>query len=218
MADDSLIFVRERNLDFPVFDADNHMYENTDAFTKFLPPEYEGVVKYIDDGNRSKLAMKDRIEPRHPEPDVPAGGASRWPAGRPPPAPFDQRARRVLRRRASLQADAGVRHQPVADVADPRQCHRAGVARRPARDQAVFHALNQWMYEHWTFGYENAIFPTPAICMAVVDQAIEELEWVAERGARIVYIRPAPVIGPRGRAPSRCPSSTRSGRRCRSST
>ena len=48
MADDSLIFVRERNLDFPVFDADNHMYENTDAFTKFLPPEYEGVVKYID--------------------------------------------------------------------------------------------------------------------------------------------------------------------------
>ena len=27
-----------RKLDFPVFDADNHMYETTDAFTKYLPP------------------------------------------------------------------------------------------------------------------------------------------------------------------------------------
>ena len=27
-----------RSLDFPVFDADNHLYETTDAFTRFLPP------------------------------------------------------------------------------------------------------------------------------------------------------------------------------------
>ena len=26
-----------RRLDYPVFDADNHMYEATDAFTKYLP-------------------------------------------------------------------------------------------------------------------------------------------------------------------------------------
>jgi hypothetical protein len=26
-----------RHLPFPVFDADNHMYETTDAFTKYLP-------------------------------------------------------------------------------------------------------------------------------------------------------------------------------------
>ena len=78
MADDSLIFVRERNLDYPVFDADNHMYENTDAFTKFLPPEYEGVVKYIDEGNRSKIAIKDRIDRAIPNPTfvrvAPPGG------------------------------------------------------------------------------------------------------------------------------------------------
>ena len=34
-------------IDFPVFDADNHMYETTDAFTKFLPPRYSGLVKYV---------------------------------------------------------------------------------------------------------------------------------------------------------------------------
>ena len=27
-----------RKLEYLVFDADNHMYEATDAFTKYLPP------------------------------------------------------------------------------------------------------------------------------------------------------------------------------------
>ena len=36
-----------RRLDYLVFDADNHMYETTDAFTKYLPADYAGVVKYV---------------------------------------------------------------------------------------------------------------------------------------------------------------------------
>ena len=31
-----------RTLDFPVFDADNHLYETQEAFTKYLPTEYQG--------------------------------------------------------------------------------------------------------------------------------------------------------------------------------
>ena len=31
-----------RQLDFPVFDADNHMYETPDALTKFLPEQLRG--------------------------------------------------------------------------------------------------------------------------------------------------------------------------------
>ena len=27
-----------RQLDFPVYDADNHMYETTESFTRHLPP------------------------------------------------------------------------------------------------------------------------------------------------------------------------------------
>jgi predicted TIM-barrel fold metal-dependent hydrolase len=65
----------------------------------------------------------------------------------------------------------------------------------PLATHAVLHALNEWMYEHWTFGYENAVFATPAIGLSMVDRAIKELEWVTDRGARIVYIRPAPVFG-----------------------
>ena len=63
---------------------------------------------------------------------------------------------------------------------------------------AVIHALNEWMHETWTFNYEDRIFATPVITLPIVEKAIEELEWVVERGARAVLIRPAPVPGFRG--------------------
>src|SRR5579875_809551 len=65
----------------------------------------------------------------------------------------------------------------------------------PRATHAVIHALNQWMHEHWTFNYENRIFATPVITLPIVSEAIKELEYVVERGAKIVLIRPAPVPG-----------------------
>ena len=85
----------------------------------------------------------------------------------------------------------------------------------PDATHAVIHALNQWMHEQWTFNYEDRIFPTPVITLPIVDQAIEELEWVVERGAKVDPHPPGPGARlQRRRARSRCPSSTRSGRRC----
>ena len=62
----------------------------------------------------------------------------------------------------------------------------------------VVHALNQWMYETWSFNYEDRIFATPVITLPIVDRALEELEWCLERGAKTVLVRPAPVPGFRG--------------------
>ncbi len=68
----------------------------------------------------------------------------------------------------------------------------------PELTHAAIHALNEWMYEEWSFNYEDRIFATPVITLPIVDKAIEELEWVLERGAKTVLIRPAPVPGFRG--------------------
>ena len=57
-----------RFLDFPVFDVDNHMYETTDAFTKFLPPEYKGFVRYVDVEGRTKIAIRNLISDYIPNP------------------------------------------------------------------------------------------------------------------------------------------------------
>jgi predicted TIM-barrel fold metal-dependent hydrolase len=199
MTDEELFFVRERRLEYPVFDVDNHMYENTDAFLKFLPPEYEGVVKYIGEDRRTRIAIKDRIDRAVPNPTfqrvAPPGGQQDDPLHRRSIAGldafFDVEPRYALMQEFGI--DRALMWPTLSSVIEQ------AMPDDPRAVQVVFHALNQWMYEHWTFGYEDAVFPTPAISLSILDRAIEELEWVTERGARIVYISTAPVSGFGGR-------------------
>ena len=55
-------------VDFPVFDADNHMYETREAFTKHLPPGYEGVIDYVDVHGRTKSSCGAQISNYIPNP------------------------------------------------------------------------------------------------------------------------------------------------------
>ena len=63
-----LIYVRERRLPYETFDADNHLYENQDALTKFLPKDYKDAIKYVDVDGRTKLAIRDHISQYIPNP------------------------------------------------------------------------------------------------------------------------------------------------------
>ena len=69
----------------------------------------------------------------------------------------------------------------------------------PVASHVIVHALNEWMYEHWSFCYEDRIFATPVITLAIVDKAIQELDYLVERGARVILIRPATVPDYNGR-------------------
>ena len=68
MTDTEYIQITHRQLPYTTFDADNHMYENSDALTKYLPPEYEGVIKYVEINGRTKLAIRDKISDYIPNP------------------------------------------------------------------------------------------------------------------------------------------------------
>lgn len=81
-------------VDFPVFDADNHMYETTDAFTKFLPKEYEGLVKYVQVNGRTKIALRNVISEYIPNPTFEVVGRPR---------------RRLTSRRATQRASLGAK-------------------------------------------------------------------------------------------------------------
>jgi len=195
-----------RSINFPVFDADNHMYETTDAFTKFLPPEYKKLIQYVQVGKRTKIAVNGRVSEYIPNPTfevVAAPGAqeeyfkgnvegksrteSLGAPIRSPEAFFSPEPRLKLMDELGIQGCvmwptlASLLEERLRD--DPRATHVA------------VHALNQWMYEHWSFNYQDRIFPAPVITLPIVEKAIEELEWVVERGARIILIRPAPVPG-----------------------
>jgi predicted TIM-barrel fold metal-dependent hydrolase len=199
-----------RQLDFPVFDADNHMYETRDALTKHLPPEYAGVIDYVEVRGRTKIAVKGRISDYIPNPTferVAAPGAQEgyFKAGNP-----EGKSRREIMGRAMEALPAFSEPGPRLELMDELGLDRAlmwptlaSLVEERLRDDpeathAVVHALNEWMYEHWTFDYEGRIFPTPVITLPIVEKAVAELEWVVERGARIILVRPAPVPGFRG--------------------
>ena len=83
----------------------------------------------------------------------------------------------------------------------------------PELTHAAIHALNEWMYEEWTFNYEDRIFATPVITLPIVEKAIEELEWVLDAGRQDGPDPPGPrARATAARARSATPSSTRSGR------
>jgi predicted TIM-barrel fold metal-dependent hydrolase len=68
----------------------------------------------------------------------------------------------------------------------------------PELTLAAVHAVNEWLHDVWSFDYRARIFTVPVITLPIVERAIEELEWVLERGAKAILIRPAPVTGFRG--------------------
>ena len=57
-----------RTCDFPVFDADNHLYETQDAFTRHLPDRYKGLVDYVEVRGRTKIVVKGTISDYIPNP------------------------------------------------------------------------------------------------------------------------------------------------------
>src|SRR6266571_6976492 len=57
-----------RKCDFPVFDADNHLYETQDAFTRHLPAKYKHAIDYVDVRGRTKIVVRGTISEYIPNP------------------------------------------------------------------------------------------------------------------------------------------------------
>jgi predicted TIM-barrel fold metal-dependent hydrolase len=197
-------------LDIPVFDADNHLYETRDAFTKFLPDRYAGAIDYVDVHGRTKIMVRGHISEYIPNPtfDVvarPGAQEDYFRHGNPEGKSYREIFGKPVRALPAWREPA-----PRVELMDEQGLDRtlmfptlASLLEERLRDDpelthAVIHALNQWMHETWTFNYQDRIFATPVITLPIVERAIEELEWVVERGARVVLIRPAPVPGLRG--------------------
>jgi predicted TIM-barrel fold metal-dependent hydrolase len=195
----------------PVFDADNHFYEPPEALTRHLPDRYRSQLQYVKlENGRTKLAVGGRISEYIPNPtfDVvappgaqeeyyrvgnPEGKSRRELFGEPiksPPAFREPVSRLELMDEQGI--DRTLMFPTLASVIEER------MKDDPLFLHAAIHALNEWMYETWQFDYEGRIYSTPVITLPIVEKAIEELEWVVARGAKVVLIRPAPVPGFQG--------------------
>ena len=199
-----------RQLDFEVFDADNHLYESREALTKFLPASRRGIVDYVEVNGRTKIALRGQISDYIPNPTFdrvarPGAQEEYFRSGNPEGKPMREIMGRGIDCLPAFR-EPGPRLELMDELGLDRALMwptLASLVEERLRDDPeaicdIIHALNQWMHETWTFNFENRIFPTPVITLPILDRAIAELEWVLERGAKIVLIRPAPVPGFRG--------------------
>lgn len=196
-----------RVLPYPLFDADNHLYETQEALTRHLPKEYAGAIQYVQVRGRTKIAIRGQISEYIPNPtfDVVArpGAMEEYfrlgnPDGKDRRAIFGEPMKSIpaFREpgpRLELMDELGVQRSlmfpTLASLIEER------MRNDPELIHAVIHALNQWLYETWSFDYRGRILTVPVISLPIVEKAIEELEWVLERGARAILVRPAPVPG-----------------------
>src|SRR5271168_2888202 len=54
--------------DFPIFDADNHLYETEDALTRHLPAAHKDLFRFVELKGRKKLVVRDRLTDFIPNP------------------------------------------------------------------------------------------------------------------------------------------------------
>ena len=53
---------------FEIWDADNHMYEAVDSYTRYLPKQYEDAIRMVDVNGRDKLQILGKISETIPNP------------------------------------------------------------------------------------------------------------------------------------------------------
>ena len=198
------------DLGYPVYDADNHLYEPEEAMTAHLPKKWQREFQYVEVRGRKKLAIGGQISDYIPNPTFEVLAA---------PGTHE------LWYRAQNHEGLSLRELSGTPIACP-EAYRNGEARLKLLDEqgvhatlifptlasaveermnydhelmnAVLHSLNQWMFDSWGFAREERLFAVPFVTLMDVDMAVAELEWALERGARTVGLRPAPVPGYRG--------------------
>ena len=198
------------DLPYEAFDADNHYYEALDAFTRHLDPawgprvvqwcEIEGRKYHVVGGKVSRAVTNPTFDPV-----APAGALHDYFRGNPDgKTPMD-----FLRDRGPIPAEYRDRDARLA-VMDEHGLeaiwlfptlgvlYEEPLKHDPAAVMTMAKAFNRWLDEDWGFHYQERIFAAPYLSLAVVDEAVAELEWALERGAHVICIRPAAVYTPTG--------------------
>ena len=196
-------------LDYAIFDADNHYYEAADAFTRHLDRRTQKrVLQWVELNGRSRVLIGGALNDFIPNPTFdPVGkpgalmefylGTEEGSRG------FEEKIRDVepLEKRPEYRdRDARLARMDEQNMQGCWLFPTLGVgvehalAKDPEAAMAAFSAFNRWLEDDWGYAYRDRIFATPYLCLMDVDGAVEELERVLAAGARVILIKPGPVV------------------------
>lgn len=192
-------------LGFRPFDADNHYYEATDAFTRHIPDDMaRRCMQWAELGGKQRLLVGGKVNSFIPNPTFDpvskpgaldlyfrgkvAGGDIRAMFGELDPLPAEYHDRDARLALMDTQGLDGAFFFPTLGVGMEEALRHDVVALC-----AAFSAFNRWLDDDWGFAYRNRIYGAPYITLADPEWALRELEWAIERGVRVVVMRTAPV-------------------------
>ena len=192
-------------LGFRPFDADNHYYEATDAFTRHIPDDMaRRCMQWAELGGKQRLLVGGKVNSFIPNPTFDpvskpgaldmyfrgkvAGGDIRAMFGELDPLPAEYHDRDARLALMDTQGLDGAFFFPTLGVGMEEALRHDVVALC-----AAFSAFNRWLDDDWGFAYRNRIYGAPYITLADPEWALRELEWAIERGVRVIVMRTAPV-------------------------
>jgi len=198
------------DLGFRLFDADNHYYEATDAFTRHLPAEFgKRAMQWATIDGKTRLLVGGRVNRFIPnplfDPIAKPGCLDEYFRGRSPandirgafgelepirPEYRDRDARVALLDQQGIDGcflfpTLGVGMEEAL-LEDPDACH------------AAFGAFNRWLEDDWGYAYQERLFAAPYFTLLEPDLAVAELDRVLAEGVRVIVMRAGPVRAPAG--------------------
>jgi predicted TIM-barrel fold metal-dependent hydrolase len=194
----------------PAFDADNHYYEATDAFTRHIDPAMaKRCMQWAEVNGRQRLLVGGKVNRFIPNPTFD-------PCAK-PGALIDYFRGKVsisnLRSAfGELDPISPAYRDPASRVAvmDDQGLQSAflfptlgvGMESSLSHDRpallAAFRAFNRWLLDDWTFNYHDRLYAAPYITLVDIDWAVEELEFALAHDVRVINMRPGPVEDPAG--------------------
>jgi predicted TIM-barrel fold metal-dependent hydrolase len=194
-------------------DADNHYYEAEDAFLRYGDESVRKFVRWVQDGKRRHLLFGDRRSTTPPNPTfdpIAKAGAfharlknleegtaertlspfdkSRYGELEPLPSPYRNRDDRI-----NVLDEQGVEKCFLFPTLG--DCVEGLMHDNVAMAYKAFHAYNLWLEEDWGYGYKDRLYAPPYIPVLDPELAAKELDFVLNKGARLVSIRPGPAAG-----------------------
>jgi predicted TIM-barrel fold metal-dependent hydrolase len=197
-------------LGYQLFDADNHYYEATDAFTRHVDPALtkrgmqwatiDGKLRLLVAGKVNRFIPNPTFDPiakpgcldeyfrgRSPANDIRAA------FGELEPIPSEYRNRDARLELMDAQDMEGCFLFPTLGVG-----MEEALLDDPVAAHGVFEAFNRWLEDDWGYAFEARIFAAPYFTLLDPDAAVRELDRVLEHGARIICMRAGPIMHPSG--------------------
>ena len=201
------------DVDYKIYDADQHYYEAIDCMTRYLEPEHKSVVKWADIGGRVTALIHGKQVTVVPNPTYNPVGAPGSLEVYFRAANHDARELRDIVQMQPIQPEYQNRDARIARL-DEQGVEQTwlipslglGIEEMlqedPASAVAVFRAYNRWLEEDWGYDRDGRILTGPMVTLIDPVAAEAELDRVMAIGTRMVIMKAGPVANPYGRPPS----------------